>query len=71
MFPSNGDRPRTIRKLKFAANARGKLVSMWHDEFSQISQPALGKFSEPVALATEILYACPNAAISHPTCARR
>lgn len=65
MFPSNGDRPRTIQKLKFAANTTGKLVSMRHDGLSQMSQPALGKFSEPVALATEILYACPNVAISH------
>jgi xanthine dehydrogenase YagR molybdenum-binding subunit len=65
MYTSNGYRPRTIQKLKFAADADGKLVSMRHDGFSQMSEPALGEFSEPVALATEMLYACPNVAITH------
>jgi xanthine dehydrogenase YagR molybdenum-binding subunit len=65
MFTSNGYRPRRVQELKFAADATGKLVSMCHDGFSQMSQPALGEFSEPVALATEMLYACPNVEISH------
>ena len=30
-----------------------------------MSQPSLGEFSEPVALATEMLYACPNLAVTH------
>ena len=65
MFTSNGYRPRTIQKLKFAADSNGKLVSMRHDGFSMMSQPSLGEFSEPVALATEMLYACPNVAVTH------
>lgn len=65
MFTSNGYRPRTIRKLKFATDADGRLVSMRHDGFSQMSQPTLGEFVEPVALQTEMLYACPNVAITH------
>ena len=44
---------------------RGKLVSMRHDGFSQMSQPVLGEFVEPVGLVTEMLYACPNVAVTH------
>ena len=44
---------------------QGHLVSMRHDGFSQMSQPALGEFAEPVGLATEMLYACPNVAVTH------
>ncbi len=65
MFTSNGYRPRTIQKLKFAADADGKLVSMQHDGLSQMSQPILGEFVEPVGLSTEMLYACPNVAVTH------
>jgi xanthine dehydrogenase YagR molybdenum-binding subunit len=65
MFTSNGYRPRTIQKLRFAADDHGTLVSMRHDGFSQMSLPALGEFSEPVGLATEMLYQCPNVAVTH------
>ncbi len=65
MYTSNGYRPETIQKLRFAANADGRLVSMRHDGYSQMSMPALGEYSEPVGLATEMLYACPNVAVSH------
>jgi xanthine dehydrogenase YagR molybdenum-binding subunit len=65
MYTSNGYRPRTVQKLKFAAGVDGKLTSMRHDGFSQMSQPVLGEFVESVALATEMLYACPNVAVSH------
>jgi xanthine dehydrogenase YagR molybdenum-binding subunit len=65
MFTSNGYRPRTIQNLKFAAAADGTLVSMRHDGISQMSQPILGEFVEPVGLITEMLYACPNVAVTH------
>ena len=65
MFTSNGYRPRTVQKLRFAADDQGHLVSMRHDGFSQMSQPVLGEFAEPVGLATEMLYACPNVAVTH------
>jgi xanthine dehydrogenase YagR molybdenum-binding subunit len=65
MFTSNGYRPRTVQKLKLASDVNGKLISVRHDGFSSMSQPALGEFSEPVALATEMLYACPNLAVTH------
>jgi xanthine dehydrogenase YagR molybdenum-binding subunit len=43
MFTSNGYRPRTVQKLRFAADDQGRLVSMRHDGFSQMSQPVLGR----------------------------
>ncbi len=65
MYTSNGFRPMTVQKLQIGVGADGKLQSMRHDGISQMSQPKLGEFVEPVALATEMLYACPNASISH------
>ncbi len=65
MYTSNGYRPRTIQRLQLAANPDGTLVSMRHDGISQTSPEVLGEFTEPVALATEMLYACPNVAVTH------
>jgi xanthine dehydrogenase YagR molybdenum-binding subunit len=65
MFTSNGYRPRTVQKLRFAADQQGHLISMRHDGFSQMSQPVMGEFAEPVGLATEMLYSCPNVAVTH------
>ena len=65
MYTSNGFRPATVQKLAFGVAADGTLQSIRHDGISQMSQPVLGEFVEPVALATEMLYACPNVAITH------
>lgn len=65
MFTSNGYRPRTVQKLRFAADEKGHLVAMRHDGFTQMSMPVLGEFAEPVGLATEMLYQCPNVAVTH------
>lgn len=65
MFTSNGYRPRTVQRLRFAADGGGHLVAMRHDGFSQMSLPVLGEFAEPVGLATEMLYDCPNVAVTH------
>ncbi len=65
MFTSNGYRPRTVQKLQLAAATDGGLLAIRHDGISSMSQPMLGEFVEPVALATEMLYACPNVAITH------
>ena len=65
MFTSNGFRPKTIQKIKLAAERDGKLVSIEHHGFSQMSDPALGEFSEPVAVATQMAYSCKNLAVSH------
>ncbi len=65
MYTSNGFRPATVQKLAFGVEPDGTLQSMRHDGISQMSMPALGEFVEPVALATEMLYACPNVSITH------
>lgn len=65
MFTCNGYRPQTIQKLRFAADDQGRLVSMRHEGYSQMSMPDLGEYSEPVGLPTEMLYACDNVAVSH------
>jgi len=65
MYTSNGYRPRTVQRLRLAADINGSLISMRHDGITSMSQPTLGEFAEPVALATEMLYACPNVAITH------
>ena len=65
MYTSNGYRPQTIQKIAIGAAQDGTLLSVRHDGFSSMSQPSQGEFVEPVALATEMLYACPNLAVSH------
>jgi xanthine dehydrogenase YagR molybdenum-binding subunit len=65
MYTSNGYRPQTIQKIAIGAAADGTLLSVRHDGFSSMSQPSQGEFVEPVALATEMLYACPNLAVTH------
>jgi xanthine dehydrogenase YagR molybdenum-binding subunit len=65
MYTSNGYRPRTVQHLKLAAAADGRLVALRHHGFSQMSLGDFGEFSEPVGLASEMLYAVPNAAVTH------
>ena len=65
MFTCNGYRPQTIQKLSFATDDQGRLTSMRHQGYSQMSMPDLGEYSEPVGLPTEMLYACDNVAVSH------
>jgi xanthine dehydrogenase YagR molybdenum-binding subunit len=65
MFTSNGYRPQTVQKIALGASADGKLLSVRHEGITSMGQPRLGEFVEPVALATEMLYACPNLAITH------
>ena len=65
MYTSNGFRPATVQKLAFGVASDGTLQSVRHDGISQMSMPVLGEFVEPVALATEMLYACPNVSITH------
>ena len=43
MYTSNGYRPRTVQKLKLAADGDGKLLSIRHDGISSMSQPDHGR----------------------------
>jgi xanthine dehydrogenase YagR molybdenum-binding subunit len=63
MFSLVGYRPRTIQRLSLAASRDGKLLAMRHDVVSETSQ--FDEFSEPSALQTRMLYACPNVATTH------
>jgi xanthine dehydrogenase YagR molybdenum-binding subunit len=65
MYTSNGYRPQTIQRIRIGAERDGRLIALSHDGLTQMSVPALGEFAEPVALATEMLYACPNLSASH------
>jgi xanthine dehydrogenase YagR molybdenum-binding subunit len=65
MYTSNGYRPQTIQHIRIAASPDGRLMALRHDGLSEMSVPAIGEFAEPVALASEMLYACPNVAVSH------
>src|SRR5207237_6834940 len=62
---SNGYRPQTIQRLRLGADTQGRLVALTHDGLTSMSHPALGEFAEPVGLASEMLYAAPNAAVTH------
>lgn len=63
MFSLVGYRPRTIQKLKLGASKNGKLIAISHDVVSETSR--FDEFSEPCALQTRMLYACPNVATQH------
>jgi xanthine dehydrogenase YagR molybdenum-binding subunit len=65
MFTSNGFRPKTIQKIRLGAGHDGRLHAIQHDGFSQMSDPVLGEFAEPVAVATEMAYSCKNVSVSH------
>ncbi len=65
MYANNGYRPRTRQTVRLGARQDGTLVSLRHDGLTQMSDPALGEFAEPVATASRMLYACDNVATSH------
>ena len=65
MPSSTGHRPQTIQHLRVGAEANGRLVALSHDVFSQMSAPIIAEYSEPAALMTEMMYACPNVAVTH------
>jgi len=63
MFSLVGYRPRTIQRLSLGASRDGKLSAIRHDVVSETSQ--FDEFSEPSALQSRMLYACPNVATTH------
>jgi xanthine dehydrogenase YagR molybdenum-binding subunit len=65
MFTSNGYRPQTIQRLRLGADGEGRLLALTHDGLTSMSHRALGEFSEPVGLQSEMLYASPNNAVTH------
>lgn len=62
-FPNTGFRPETVMPVAFGATAEGKLTAVRHDVTMQTSD--FDEFVEPAAVATRMLYDCPNIATSH------
>jgi len=58
-----GYRPRTIQRVALGATKAGKLVAVRHEVVSETSR--FEEFSEPSALVTRMLYACPNVETKH------
>ena len=65
MYSSNGYRPETHQRLRIGADRDGSLVSLRHDAVTQTSEAAVGEFAEAAALASRMLYDCPNVATTH------
>jgi xanthine dehydrogenase YagR molybdenum-binding subunit len=63
MFSSHGYRSKTIQRLRLAADRDGKLVGVMHD--GKVQTSLIGEFIEPVGLPTELMYSCPNFAVTH------
>lgn len=63
MFGPVGGRPRTEQRIMLGAKRDGTLTSVRHDVVSHTS--AIEDFTEPSAMQTRMLYACPNLATSH------
>jgi xanthine dehydrogenase YagR molybdenum-binding subunit len=63
MFSLVGYRPRTIQRVSLGANKDGTLVATSHEVVSETSR--FDEFSEPSALQTRLLYACPNLSTRH------
>ncbi len=65
MFTSNGYRPYTVQTVRLGADSDGRITALRHDTISQMSRGDYGEFTEPCGLGSEMLYAVPNAAITH------
>lgn len=63
MFTSNGYRPATSQRVALGATRDGRLTAIRHDGVTQSS--LAGEFAEPVGLASEMLYSCPNVGVTH------
>jgi xanthine dehydrogenase YagR molybdenum-binding subunit len=63
MFSTVGRRGRTEQTITLAADHSGKLLGIRHATLTETSQ--VGHFMEPCGKLTSVLYACPNAEITH------
>jgi xanthine dehydrogenase YagR molybdenum-binding subunit len=63
MFGPVGGRPQTEQNFSISADSAGQFDSIRHDVFSHTS--FIEDFTEPAALQTRILYACPNLSTTH------
>jgi xanthine dehydrogenase YagR molybdenum-binding subunit len=63
MFGMVGYRPETEQSIKIGSNAGGNLSAIRHDVLTQTS--SFDEFIEPSAVATRMLYSCPNVGTTH------
>ena len=63
MFGMVGYRPKTEQTIGLGANNDGALTAITHDVYTQTSM--FDEFVEPSAVATRMLYSCPNVGTSH------
>jgi len=63
MFGPVGGRPHTVQHITLGARRDGTLTALRHDSTSSTS--AIEEWLEPAALATRLLYDCPNEETSH------
>src|SRR5204863_8477546 len=63
MFGPVGGRPHTVQHVTLGARRDGTLTALRHDSTSSTS--TIEEWLEPAALATRLLYDCPNEETSH------
>jgi len=63
MFTTAGRRSQTIQKISLGAAADGKLISLKHA--STVETSFVDQFIEPSGIASSMIYACPDASITH------
>jgi len=63
MFGPVGFRPQTVQRIILGATREGKLTAIRHESTNQTS--SFDDWTESAAVATRMLYACPNVETSH------
>jgi xanthine dehydrogenase YagR molybdenum-binding subunit len=63
MFGPVGGRPQTEQHIVLAAKRGGQLTAIRHDVISHTSE--IEDFTEPSAIPTRVLYACPHVSTTH------
>lgn len=63
IFSLVGHRPSTIQHVVLGADAAGRLTAIQHEVWSETAR--FDEFVEPAAVATRMLYSCPNVSTSH------
>jgi xanthine dehydrogenase YagR molybdenum-binding subunit len=63
MYSSNGFRSKTIQRVRLGAGQDGRLSAIMFEGIVQT--PPFGEFVEPCGLPFEMMYSCPNVAVTH------
>src|SRR5438270_609373 len=63
MYTSNGFRSKTIQRVRLGAGQDGRLSAVMFEGIVQTAP--FGEFVEPCGLPVEMMYSCPNVAVTH------